>query len=259
MTQSNPKEETTIIHIHKRKKMGTGVIAFDIETVGLSIPIEEEMEARPDVFAVDESEIVPPKNYKSEEAIAGYIQRTRLKRVEEREKRIEEMRSEYALDPATGRVACVSLYGTDAKGEEIAVSFIHNDEVKLLTEFWHTLKAISARGPMRLVGFNSKSFDVPFLHIRSAVHDIRPAYRIDQRRYYSDYHCDLRDILTNFDNRKKGKLNYYAKLFGVQQKSGSGSMVDGWWKNGEHEKIASYCLDDCRATYQVFNKVEFMT
>lgn len=91
-----------------------------------------------------------------------------------------------------------------------------------------------------LIGFNSEHFDLPLLN-----------------KYYSGdltkiRHLDiLKEIRNSFGRRMK--LDQIAEgTLGVR-KSGQGMQATIWWKNGEHEKVKKYCLDDVKITKDVFD------
>ncbi|MEK7390657.1 MAG: ribonuclease H-like domain-containing protein [Patescibacteria group bacterium] len=91
-----------------------------------------------------------------------------------------------------------------------------------------------------LIGFNSEHFDMPLLN-----------------KYYSGdltkiRHLDiLKEIRNSFGRRMK--LDQIAEgTLGIR-KSGQGMQATVWWKNGEHEKVKRYCLDDVKITKDVFD------
>src|SRR3989338_6687788 len=83
-------------------------------------------------------------------------------------------------------------------------------EKDMLEEFWRIAKSYS-----EFVSFNGRSFDVPFLMIRSAVHGIHPSKDLMSNRYLNSQrdgakHIDLQDQLVFYGAvRRMGSLHLY--------------------------------------------------
>jgi len=157
------------------------------------------------------------------------------------------------LDPCTGRIICIGVHWIEV---ERSRAYCQSDEGELLSNFWADLVQIR---PTRFVTFNGKSFDFPYINIRSAILGV-PAPRdmlLDTRRFATDKHFDVREALTNYDRYKKGTLEYFCEVFGVESpKDGiDGSKVGDYFREGRLDEIARYCLADCRATGQLYEKI----
>ncbi len=91
----------------------------------------------------------------------------------------------------------------------------------------------------RLIGYNSKFFDVPVL----------------QNYYTGDLmkipHLDLLEEIRRSAGFRP-KLDDVARATLNTQKSGHGLEAVEWFKQGEWEKIEKYCLDDVRITREVY-------
>lgn len=90
-----------------------------------------------------------------------------------------------------------------------------------------------------LIGFNSDHFDLPLLN-----------------KYYPGNLGKIKslDILKEIQKvaGRRMKLDQLAEgTLGIN-KSGSGLDALKWWKNGEIEKVKSYCLDDVRITRDLY-------
>lgn len=91
----------------------------------------------------------------------------------------------------------------------------------------------------RLIGYNSKYFDVPVL----------------QNYYAGDLsripHLDLLEEIKRAAGFRL-KLDDVARATLNTQKSGHGLQAIEWFKQGEWEKIEKYCLDDVRITRDLY-------
>jgi DNA polymerase elongation subunit (family B) len=124
------------------------------------------------------------------------------------------------------------------------------DESELLLSFWEEIKEYR-----RIVSFNGRSFDGPFLMIRSAIHHIRPSRNLVPYRY-GDEHIDLLDQLQFLGaTRQRFNLDMAAKTFGIKSPKAEG--INGYhvtplFKEGGYETIARYCGRDIVATRELF-------
>ena len=171
---------------------------------------------------------------------------------DEVEARRKGMIERFSLDPTTGNIICIGLLDTE-NGEERAL--IDKEETRLLTSFWEHL---ADSPPELFVTFNGKSFDFPFLNIRSAILRVPPPMRLATRRYTSHPHLDLQEALAGGDRHRLGSLDYFCAVFGIpspkQHLDGAG--VGPAFRQGRIDEIARYCLDDCRATAALYERLK---
>lgn len=163
------------------------------------------------------------------------------------------MEGGFALDPCTGRIICIGVYWLEVDRSR---AYYGSEEVELLANFWSDLAQIR---PTRFVTFNGKSFDFPYISVRSAILGV-PSPRdilLDTRRFATDRHFDVREALTNYDRYRKGTLEFFCEIFGVPSpKDGiDGSKVGQYFAEGRLDEIARYCLADCKATGELYRKV----
>ena len=80
---------------------------------------------------------------------------------------------------------------------------------------------------------------------------------LDTRRFSTDRHFDVREVLTNYDRYRKGTLEFFCEIFRVPSpKNGiNGSNVGDYFKAGRLDQIAQYCLADCKATGELYLKL----
>ena len=134
-------------------------------------------------------------------------------------------------------------------------TFKPKTEKEMLADFWQ-----GAKNYGELVSFNGRSFDVPFLLIRSAVHKVKPTINLMSNRYLSSQygvrHVDLLDQLSFYGAvRRKGNLHLYCRALGIKSpKAGgiTGDDVGRLFKDKEYKKIAEYNSWDLIATAELY-------
>lgn len=90
-----------------------------------------------------------------------------------------------------------------------------------------------------LIGYNSDHFDIPLLN-KYYPGDLTQIKSLDL----------LKEIKSSLGRRLK--LDTVAEATLGENKSGHGLQAYEWWKQGEIEKIRTYCLDDVRITKEVY-------
>lgn len=217
-------------------------LAIDIETVG--IPWEEH---------------------------DPYVREYLIKGMNEAE--AEEEKRRGALSPFTGRIVAIGVVNVDtgrscalyevpgrtetATTKEEERTFIAGSERAILQKFWDFLGAED-----RFISFNGRQFDGPFLMIRSAIHGLKPSRDLVGKRYSLHPNCDLREVL-NFQGtvnprQMRFNLDLACKSFGIEsskREGMDGRSVETLYRAGRYEDIARYCLDDVRATAELYLKL----
>tara|TARA_Y100000310_G_scaffold268793_1_gene281583 strand:+ start:15438 stop:15947 length:510 start_codon:yes stop_codon:yes gene_type:complete len=151
------------------------------------------------------------------------------------------------LDPLKDRIIAI--------GVKIGVSetaIIHNNEKKILEEFWNCVKGVKkSNNSFRLIGFNSNTFDIPFILIRSFKHNVK----IEDVRGRT---IDLRYLLSYGNRYQNGKLSDYAELIDLEQKYNGydGSDMPLLWEQGKIDEIQKYVLLDIKITNAVFKRAQ---
>lgn len=214
------------------------VLSFDGETLPLSSAL-----ALP--YPADER--TPPSNY-GPEAREKWREKDRQAWEQDRIK-------QYSLSPLYGRLCAIGLAWEDATGDECQRAILaptEAEEPDLLREFWET-----AEGADCLVSWNGFSFDIPFLLIRSMIHDIAIPFegRELTRRYSVHPHYDVKQVITGWDTRGKGSLDEYLAAFGMDGKVRHGSEVYGMAQRGEWQAIGEYAADDAAKTLALYYRV----
>jgi hypothetical protein len=187
-----------------------------------------------------------------------------LFRYAETEDKKEEIRESLSFYPVTAEIVAIGLLDPEkGKGyvffqtsgdpllpfEEGDIRFETGNEKEILEKFWRIIK-----DHKHFVTFNGRSFDCPFLMIRSAVNKVKPTRDLMPNRY-ADVHIDLFDQLTFFGaSRRKFSLDMWCRTFGIKspkEEGITGYEVKNLYKAGKHIEIARYCAGDLRATAEL--------
>lgn len=228
-------------------------VAFDIETVPLPMETYTERQRRRWALLVEkEGERLP-----ADATVADLP---------------DVHRKVASLHAHLGRVCCVSLawHARPEAGEtEWAVNPARDpyfsrsfaapgpdDEEAMLVELWSWLEGV---GVSRVVGFNSKRFDAPFLKVRSLRHAVAlpSCWRLfaESRAWLMGDHADLQACFP----RGYG-LADACEVLGVETPKGDidGSQVAACVEAGEIDRVVRYCEADARATLQCLDVLQHL-
>jgi len=131
----------------------------------------------------------------------------------------------------------------DVNEQELTVVAIHDSDTGEYSSFFkeelHKLWPILERADM-LIGFNSDSFDIPLLN-----------------RYYPGDLSHMRslDLLSEVQKvlGRRIRLQALAEATLKKSKSGDGQQAGEWWKEGKHDLVAKYCIEDVRLTRELYD------
>jgi DNA polymerase elongation subunit (family B) len=183
----------------------------------------------------------------------------------------------FSLWPLTGQIVCIAMSNVDSfrskvlflgsqdkeKGQDerelpALVEFVPcAGEAELLTEFWEVAVRYES-----IITFNGRTFDVPFLYLRSALLNVG----ISRKnwlgyRFQIEPHCDLLEQLTfyNVSGRdgaaRRFNLDFYCKAFGIPSPKShgiTGMDVGRLMAEGRAWEVAAYCLGDVQATAKLY-------
>lgn len=129
--------------------------------------------------------------------------------------------------------------------------FVNEEEI--LEKFWQIIELYD-----QFITFNGRSFDCPFLHLRSAIKKIIPSKNLITPRFKGpDPHCDLLDELTYSGMTRKFNLDFYCQSLGIESPKSHGvsgyDMNKLYYEERRYEDIAKYCLGDVIATTELFH------
>ncbi|MDD2730643.1 MAG: ribonuclease H-like domain-containing protein [Candidatus Portnoybacteria bacterium] len=183
----------------------------------------------------------------------------------EDESKAKETKTKLGLWPLTGQIAAICLFNPDtekgkvffqAPGKKISpavengIQYEPVTEKEILQKFWQEIRNYD-----QFVTFNGRSFDCPYILLRSAALRVRPTTNLMPNRYDARTHVDLLDQLTFYGAFRKFSLDFYCKSFGLKNaktEGMSGDKVQDFFKQKKFKEIASYCADDVRATAELF-------
>lgn len=232
----------------------TKKLIFDIETIGV------------DFDSLDKT---------TQESLTRWIKKESTGE-EEYLNALEDLKSGLGFSSLTGEIVAIGVldYEKDqgavyyqapgqispAGGEEFSgnnIKFRQMTEKEMLEQFWNAAAKYN-----EFISFNGRSFDGPFLMVRSAYYGIRPPINLSESRYLYQQrtclHIDLIDQLTFLGNaRKKGSLHLWSNLFGIKSPKSEGVTGDDvgrLFKEGKYLDIAKYNAGDLFATKQLYDK-----
>lgn len=184
---------------------------------------------------------------------------------------LEKVKQGLPFSPFLGEIVTVSVLDHTGSGgtyfqapeanlesfEEDNVQYRVLDEKGILEKFWDV-----ARHHNTFVSFNGRGFDVPYLMIRAAVHNIRPSRNLMTNRYLGLQrgctHIDLMDQFTFYGaSYPRPNLHFATQAFGVSSpKEGdiAGKDVPDAFRDKRYEEIARYCMRDVVATKDLYLK-----
>jgi hypothetical protein len=200
-----------------------------------------------------------------DEATRGYL----LDRSRDEEER-SQVPHRLALVPGCGRVVAIGLYNLDEKrgavllegdepswkpwpGRQDGAFLFRGSEKEILEAFWERLRNYGT-----VVSYCGRTYDGPVLMIRSAMLGVRPSRNLVPPRYQIGEHCDLMEVLTFHGAvRERYSLEYWCRRFGIASPKVmlDGSQVGRYHAEGKLELIGDYCLRDCAATAELYEKL----
>lgn len=133
-----------------------------------------------------------------------------------------------STDPAKLDISIVGAY--DSATDEYATY-----SVEELPKLWTLIE----RADM-LIGFNSDHFDIPLLN-----------------KYYPGDLTQIKslDILVEVKRAlgRRLRLDTIAEATLGTKKSGHGLEATRWWKEGKHDLVRKYCLNDVKLTKEIYD------
>ncbi|MBK8945314.1 MAG: ribonuclease H-like domain-containing protein [Ignavibacteriae bacterium] len=182
-----------------------------------------------------------------------------------RENKKEEVERFLSLYPYTAKIISIGMLNTETNGifvlyddnseeeiiiEEKGIKYKSINEKELLKLFWNYLSKTD-----KVITFNGRNFDIPFLMLRSAMLEVKPTINLIHNRYNITKHIDLLDQFTFYGITRKFNLDFYCHAFGIKSpksKGITGMEIKELYKAGKIKDIAIYCGEDVKATYELY-------
>lgn len=154
-----------------------------------------------------------------------------------------------------GRVWYESTQRQESRSRDGLFDEVGCPEKEMLEGFWTTVSRFD-----RLVSFNGRSFDGPFLSVRSALHGVAPSRNLSGYRYSVADHVDLLEVLS-FQGAAGTRPSLHAACtaFGIPSPKSAemhGYAVPKAYRDGRLSEILEYCRRDVEATAELFRRVE---
>lgn len=179
----------------------------------------------------------------------------------------QEIRDSLSFYPLTAEIVTIGMLELDSPSgfvyyqtpgaqpqktvEDHAEYYSAANEKQLLEFFWSRIEKYD-----QFITFNGRSFDCPFIMIRSAINHIKATRNLMPDRYRSHAHIDLMEKLTFLGaSRKRFSLHMWCNAFGIKspkEEGVTGMEVKGLFHDGRHLDIARYCLRDVAATKELY-------
>ncbi len=224
-------------------------LVFDIETAG------------EDFDSLDET---------TQKTLTRWVSQSYIEGSPEYEKAIEKVKMETVFSPATSQIVAIGILDCDkdrgvvyfqAPGEKMGafeedgIEFKPTTEKEMLERFWYGVKEYD-----ELISFAGRTFDVPFILIRSAVHGIRATKDLMSNRYlgsqkFGALHVDLLDQLSFYGAFRRQTLHAFTRAFGIKSPKASGVSGDNvteLFNEKKYKDIARYNARDLHATKELY-------
>jgi DNA polymerase elongation subunit (family B) len=145
------------------------------------------------------------------------------------------------LNPLSDQITCIGIR-TD-KADEYVLS--GEDERQLLERLLDKIITVQV-DPQHfyLLTKNGKKFDLPFLLVRAAKHDLCMNILFDFQ------HIDVHDMTYRWIS-----LDDFATILNTPNKSGSGKKAIELFRQKRFAELEKYCMNDCKVLDAVFDKL----
>lgn len=198
-----------------------------------------------------------------------YLQREAMKEPDPviRAQKLTDAERYLSLYPFTAEVVVISMfdlqsstyytyYNTTSRVEYEEVfkgckaKFKGMPENEILKGFWSVMEKAD-----KVITFNGRGFDVPFILLRSAKLGIKPTKNWMGYRYDTGSHIDLLEQFSYYGTFKRFNLDFYCHAFGIESPKSeeiSGMKVQEFYRAGKIKEVAEYCLHDVEATFKLY-------
>ena len=127
--------------------------------------------------------------------------------------------------------------------------FSGNDEKKILEDFWSELSSMrKGDDSVKIVGFNIADFDMSFLTTRSFINGVAISpFKLKNL-------VDLREKISAYRHKPKGRLRDFAKILGITHMNGDGKDIAELARNGDMISIQKHLEGDLITTEELLKR-----
>lgn len=148
----------------------------------------------------------------------------------------------------------------DSKTSLRVKAFAGDDEKKVLLDFKTLVDSKFDPGSLSFCAHNGKEFDYPYISRRMLVNGISlpEALNLRNKKPWEIMHVDTMELWKFGDRKNFTSLDLLASIFGIESSKDNidGSMVNEiYYKDGDLEKITTYCMHDVAVTAQLYLKL----
>lgn len=217
-------------------------IVIDIETIPDQTPGAKQL-------YIDS--VKAPAKFKKAESIAQWLE-------ENKESEGEQQWLKTSFDGAKGQVCAVGVLCVDTGRKDVFTGSERGILMQLSDFCVENAPFDNATTAAYFIGHNAKGFDLPFLHKRFVINNIKPGFKC---KWHGRHGVDMYDTMegwAGFNGRIS--LDNLANALGLGGKTEGmdGSQVWPEFEKGNIDKIASYCADDVELTYQVYKRLNWL-
>ncbi len=152
------------------------------------------------------------------------------------------------LNPLDSRIIAIGIKRSDSSEP---VLLLNENEKELLDDFWVELASFRKGNPSnKIIGFNIKNFDIPFLVTRSFILGVKivPFFLKDL--------VEIREKIGAYkQGPQRGKLKEFGALLDFPSDEIDGSKIPELYWNGELERLKSYLKNDVVITEKLFQRL----
>lgn len=160
----------------------------------------------------------------------------------------EDERINEFLNPIKSKIVAIGIRNKEKN--QTFISF--DDEKKILEDFWEEWSAIrKGSNSVAVVGFNICDFDMYMLVARSFINNvIISPYKL------KDTFVDIREKISSYKWRPRGKLKDYADILKLDSNGDDGNKVAEWTEKKDLVSIKTYLEKDLEITDKLFQRAE---
>lgn len=172
--------------------------------------------------------------------------------------RIQDQIDLTAKNPLYAEMICAAIVTED--GNKASVGSVDQGEKSALQQLFDFIEYISENNTI-YTGYYIKHFDLPVLMTRARVHGIKLPNSFPKvyGRSWSQNLKDIRDYI--FSNKPNVSMSEAAEAYGITAKQTiwngkpmTGARVQEAFREGMHEMIEQYCLEDAMDEWELFKK-----